>query len=1342
MFPTAFAESETHLPLWNAVFLAKLTAVAPDTTNRFSVSVTATTTTASETLTSVSDTTRLQIGMVVTGTGIPTGTTITAFDATTITMSQYATANGTVTVTAAFYLYDWTEQTYDTGTGAAVAANGGRSGSYALSPAIEANNQKLTVPTLAWLRYRSAPTGEVVYEFFAGAEPNADEETICECLAAALTNITLSGTQTIDGVALSAGDRVLLVAQTLNTQNGPWIVQSNAWTRPPEYASGATIGAAFLVLVAGGDICADTAWMLDGTSSITVDLSNTTWDLANRPGYSVCKAVATANHATSGTATIDGVALVANDRVLLTAQTTTSDNGPWLVQSGAWIRPPEFLAGRIIPPGFYATIDWQNNGLTTVNGATTWYFSGTAAGSPCGWTCYTNSTNPGAISLSNQYIGKGIKRFDQVQTTGDQLIVDPPTSTSYGYQPSAGTFTPINDFRSSSWNVAIGRAAGGSPGNPALVIYDEAKQLANVGFDNCDMTFAVVIDGGNPTNGYTGALATNNNIKITNPVGDNTVHGFQVYESSKTFYAELGCYSSDPNVKLSGETAGSVAALAVLKSYSLVITITGGYSASLAPDTGLVISDPVDNWSATISKGTFATQNNGNYDLYFQGAFFAVNGNYAVMTSAGPGSATIGVSGTILFGATATGGIVTNLGSNSYTLPAGANASGSTPGGTGTDFGPIKAGPGGNAGGGSGAAGDGGTWTGSGGDGGTGTATGSAGNGGFGQIKGGDGGASGGHSAGGTGGPGEVTGGTGGAGTATQPAGPGGSIVITSGGGGANNGGGGGASGSLTVDVGVPTGLAPAGALSIGTTNATSITIGNSNAEVAINAANTTVTVTGGFAQAGSFALDGDLAPTQITGDQNDYNPANLATANTLYLNTDASHNITGLQGGSDGRILFVHNNGSNNFVLKNESASSSAAHRFDLGADLTVTPSMLLILQYDSTAQRWRAVAGGGGSGGTVTSITAGTGLTGGTITTSGTIALDLAHANTWTALQTFSSGLTVSGGTLTLPNGSVTNAMLASSSLTVTAGAGLSGGGSVSLGGSVTVSLDTTHANTWTAAQTIELDGLGGTFTAGLTLQNLTAATSGVPNQESPAEVFTAQHWSVSSSAQRCWAIFNGGDAFDFALGDGVHAYTVYFALDGSTGAITTGTWNASKIGLAYGGTNADLSATGGTGKYLKQASVGAAITVTTIPASDIASGAALTEVDDTNVKLILGGSPSTALLAAASITVGWAGTLAVNRGGLGVGTLPSAGQVPVGNAGGTAYAPQSLNGSGFTFSISSAGVVTISGITNAMLATAPANTIKGNNTSSTANDSDLTPAQVNAMLATSVGLFERFY
>jgi hypothetical protein len=49
-----------------------------------------------------------------------------------------------------------------------------------------------------------------------------------------------------------------------------------------------------------------------------------------------------------------------------------------------------------------------------------------------------------------------------------------------------------------------------------------------------------------------------------------------------------------------------------------------------------------------------------------------------------------------------------------------------------------------------------------------------------------------------------------------------------------------------------------------------------------------------------------------------------------------------------------------------------------------------------------------------------------------------------------------------------------------------------------------------------------------------------------------------------------------------------------------------------------------------------------------------AALTKTDDTNVTLTLGGTPSTALLQATSLTLGWTGTLSVARGGTGDSSL----------------------------------------------------------------------------------------
>jgi hypothetical protein len=63
-------------------------------------------------------------------------------------------------------------------------------------------------------------------------------------------------------------------------------------------------------------------------------------------GISVKRArlVATTNQALTGTPTIDGVASAATNVVLLTANTTASQNGPWVVAAGAWTRPTDWAA--------------------------------------------------------------------------------------------------------------------------------------------------------------------------------------------------------------------------------------------------------------------------------------------------------------------------------------------------------------------------------------------------------------------------------------------------------------------------------------------------------------------------------------------------------------------------------------------------------------------------------------------------------------------------------------------------------------------------------------------------------------------------------------------------------------------------------------------------------------------------------------------------------------------------------------------------------------------------------------------------------------------------------------
>jgi len=93
------------------------------------------------------------------------------------------------------------------------------------------------------------------------------------------TNQALTGLPTIDGVALSNSARLLLVAQSPNTQNGIWTTAATgngSWVRPTDFSSNSNqVGSA--VDVEAGNTYTATRWVMTGISTVTVDISSQTW---------------------------------------------------------------------------------------------------------------------------------------------------------------------------------------------------------------------------------------------------------------------------------------------------------------------------------------------------------------------------------------------------------------------------------------------------------------------------------------------------------------------------------------------------------------------------------------------------------------------------------------------------------------------------------------------------------------------------------------------------------------------------------------------------------------------------------------------------------------------------------------------------------------------------------------------------------------------------------------------------------------------------------------------------------------------------------------------------------
>jgi hypothetical protein len=85
-----------------------------------------------------------------------------------------------------------------------------------------------------------------------------------------ISNIALTGTQTIDGIAVIVGDRVLVNAQTDQTQNGIYSVASGAWTRTTDANTGANLGAGTFVFVTDGATYRDQGFVQATTGTITL----------------------------------------------------------------------------------------------------------------------------------------------------------------------------------------------------------------------------------------------------------------------------------------------------------------------------------------------------------------------------------------------------------------------------------------------------------------------------------------------------------------------------------------------------------------------------------------------------------------------------------------------------------------------------------------------------------------------------------------------------------------------------------------------------------------------------------------------------------------------------------------------------------------------------------------------------------------------------------------------------------------------------------------------------------------------------------------------------------------
>ncbi len=88
--------------------------------------------------------------------------------------------------------------------------------------------------------------------------------------AASLSNLTLSGAQTIDGVACIAGDRVAALGQTLSQNSGLYVVAAGAWSRSTDADTSAEVTSGMFFWVTEGTANGDKAFELTTNDPIVL----------------------------------------------------------------------------------------------------------------------------------------------------------------------------------------------------------------------------------------------------------------------------------------------------------------------------------------------------------------------------------------------------------------------------------------------------------------------------------------------------------------------------------------------------------------------------------------------------------------------------------------------------------------------------------------------------------------------------------------------------------------------------------------------------------------------------------------------------------------------------------------------------------------------------------------------------------------------------------------------------------------------------------------------------------------------------------------------------------------